>query len=149
MPTITRSVAYANNEVAWVAWDSDGMIPGCVGFHIVREYLDQAGDVVEERPLASWVAFRGPNWQPQNTTVWPIQKFSWRDLTLRKKRDLTGRNPAEAQIRYRIRCVGKMRAGLEPVVPIPERHWDEATKQRVDNAYVGRPVLWATSVSRR
>ena len=43
----------------------------------------------DERPLASYVAFEGqdnPDWQPQNTSVWPVQKFTWRDLTLRRRR---------------------------------------------------------------
>lgn len=35
-------------------------------------------------PLPSWVGFKGGSnqgWQPQTTEHWPIQKFSWKDLT--------------------------------------------------------------------
>jgi hypothetical protein len=101
-----RCAAYANNEVAWVAWDCDAPIPGCLGFNIVREYL-HAGAIVEWQPLASYVAFEeqsNPDWLPQNTTVWPIQKFSWRDLTLRKKRDRPERRPCAIWFRLLEGC---------------------------------------------
>ena len=53
MPAITKATAIANNEVAYLAWEIDApSIPGCLGFHIVREYLDAIDAVVEERPLA-------------------------------------------------------------------------------------------------
>ncbi len=60
MPSITRAKAIANNEVAYLAWAIDGeTIPGCLGFDIVREYLDAHDQVTAERPLASYVAFKG------------------------------------------------------------------------------------------
>ena len=47
MATITRATAYANNEVAYLAWAIDqGSIPRCLGFHIVREYLDAGDDKI-------------------------------------------------------------------------------------------------------
>jgi hypothetical protein len=58
MATITRARAYANNEVAYLAWTIDqDTIPGCLGFHVVREYLDGPGTIIEDRQLASYVAF--------------------------------------------------------------------------------------------
>ena len=73
MAEITGARAIANNEVAFLAWKTEpGSIPGCLGFHIVREYLDQDGNVTGERALAAYVAFKGqsnPDWQPQNTAV--------------------------------------------------------------------------------
>ena len=112
MAKITRATALANNEVAYLAWAIDPeRIPGCLGFHIVREYLDPSDHVTAERPLASYVAFEGqrnPDWQAQNTTVWPVQKFTWRDLTLRKRRDRAERRPDNERVRYRIRAVGRM-----------------------------------------
>jgi hypothetical protein len=39
------------------------------------------------RILPTWLAFRdqsNPNWNEQDTSVWPVQRFDWRDLTLRK-----------------------------------------------------------------
>jgi phosphatidylserine/phosphatidylglycerophosphate/cardiolipin synthase-like enzyme len=118
---------YANNEVAYVAWDIDDKIEDCLGFEVTRVYLDDNGDVIrradgkEDRvKCAAWVAFNGqrnPNCIPQDTGVWPVQKLAWRDLTLRKKRDGAKRRPDEVRVRYEIRPVGDMRAGLDPVPP--------------------------------
>ena len=47
MATIARASAYANNEVAYLAWALDGELADCLGFHIVREYLDAADAVIE------------------------------------------------------------------------------------------------------
>ncbi|OWK25536.1 hypothetical protein AJ87_08940 [Rhizobium yanglingense] len=117
MAQISKAVAIANNESAYLAWDIDTTaIPCCLGFHIVRE-----------RPLASYVAFKGqrnPEWQAQNTSVWPVQKFNWRDLTLRKKRNAAERRPDNERVRYRIRAVGKLKAGLDPVEVVSESHRD-------------------------
>jgi hypothetical protein len=124
MPGILKATAYANNEVAFLAWRVDGPITGCLGFEVMREYLDDADQVTETVPLAAYVAFKGqsnPDWRPQNTSVWPIQKYSWRDLTLRKKRDGAQRRPDEVRVRYAIRPVGRMAPGLTPVEPRVER----------------------------
>jgi len=96
MGTIISGHAWANNEVAYVAWDIDGKIENCLGFDLTRVLLNDDDSVAhlpdgsEDRvKCAAWVAFEGqsnPNWLPQDTGVWPIQKLSWRDLTLRKKR---------------------------------------------------------------
>jgi hypothetical protein len=105
--------------------------------------LDAAGTVIEERPLASYVAFEGqsnPDWQAENTTLWPVQKFCWRDLTLRKRRDSATRRPDSARVRYRIRAVGRMQPGLEPVVVIPESHVDKVTHSQVVHTYQGAPI---------
>ena len=143
MPQITKVVAIANNEVAWLAWEIDGpTIPGCLGFHLVREYLDAQGAVTGERPLASYVAFKGqrnPDWLPQNTSVWPVQKFSWRDLTLRKKRGKAERRPENDRVRYRIRAVGALRDGLEPVQVVTESHHDRGGAL-VPHQYDGKPI---------
>jgi phosphatidylserine/phosphatidylglycerophosphate/cardiolipin synthase-like enzyme len=144
MPRITSAVAIANNEVAFLAWELDATsIPGCLGFHIVREYLDDNDQLTDERPLASYVAFKGqrnPDWQAQNTTVWPVQKFNWRDLTLRKKRNATERRPDNDRVRYRIRAVGKLADGLEPVEVIAESHRDARTGATVPHVYEGTPI---------
>jgi phosphatidylserine/phosphatidylglycerophosphate/cardiolipin synthase-like enzyme len=142
MSAINHAFAFANNEVAYLAWTVDGTIPGCLGFHIAREYLDANDKVIEERPLAAYVAFKGqrnPDWLPQNTSVWPVQKFNWRDLTLRKKRDAAKRRPDNERVRYRIRAVGDMRPGLDPVIVVQESHWDSKTKTRLQNTYEGTP----------
>ena len=95
MGKIVCARAWANNEVAFIAWDIDGRIDSCLGFEITRVYLNEDGTPArlasgeEDRTkLPSWVAFKGqgnPRWAYQDTGVWPVQKLSWRDLTLRKR----------------------------------------------------------------
>ncbi len=147
MAKIVSARAYANNEVAFIAWEIDvPSIPGCLGFHIVREHLDAAGAVVEERSLAAYVAFKGqhnPDWQPQTTAIWPVQKFNWRDLTLRRRRDASGLRPENEVVRYRIRAVGKLKAGMTEVTPASGddlTHWDPAAHAKVPNTYQGTPI---------
>jgi phosphatidylserine/phosphatidylglycerophosphate/cardiolipin synthase-like enzyme len=75
--------AYANNEVVFLAWkygDGTGILSGCLGFRITR--IDSATGAREVLP--AWVGFKGqenPEWRPRDTSEWPVQKFSWRDLT--------------------------------------------------------------------
>ena len=86
MGSIISARAYANNEVAYVAWNIDGKIKDCLGFEVTRVYLDESGHVArrpdgrEDRvKCAAWVAFKGqrnPHWIPQDTGVWPVQKHS-------------------------------------------------------------------------
>jgi len=144
MAKITRATAFANNEVAYIAWEiDDPAIPGCLGFNIVREFLNPAGDVIEAKPLAAYVAFKGqrnPEGLAQNTTVWPVQKFNWRDLTLRKKRSKLERREEKLRVRYRIRAVGHMRDGLEKVEVVPESHFDRKTRQEVLHTFEGDPI---------
>ena len=119
MARITNARAFANNEVALIAWSIDEAISGCLGFDITRIYPDTG----EEQPLAAWVPFRSQSntgRSAQSTRVWPIQKMSWRDLTLRKRRDRLSRRPDEVTVRYRIRAVGRFKPGLEPVPVDPK-----------------------------
>jgi hypothetical protein len=125
MGKIVSAKAWANNEVAYVAWDIDGKIDDCLGFDVTRIYLADDGSVArradgsEDRVrCAVWVAFKGqsnPNWIPQDTGVWPVQKLSWRDLTLRKRRDGMQRRPDEVFVRYEIRPLGELKPGMEAV----------------------------------
>lgn len=145
MVQIVKATAIVNNEVAFLAWRTDpDPIPDCLGFHIVRQILkDDSDDIVEERPLAAYVAFDGqsnPDWQAQNTSIWPVQKFNWRDLTLRRRRDQVGLRQENERLRYSIRPVGRFRAGLEEVVPVPSSHKDAKTGQIVEHHYEGKPV---------
>ena len=144
MARITHATAFSNNEVAYIAWEIDeAAIPGCLGFNIVREFLDAAGDVIEAKPLAAYVAFKGqhnPEGLAQNTTVWPVQKFNWRDLTLRKMRSKLERREERLRVRYCIRAVGRMRDGLEKVEVVSEHHFDRQTRQEVLHTYEGEPI---------
>lgn len=120
MPDVVKVRAATNNEVAFLSWDLEGMIPGCLGFEIVRLYPDTG----EERCLASWVPFKGqrnPRWIPQDTGVWPVQKTFWRDLTVRRRRDSIDVRPDGEMIAYRVRPVGDMKPGLDAVPVRPDQ----------------------------
>lgn len=145
MAGIIAASAYANNEVAYVAWDVDGKINGCLGFDVSRVYLNPdktpmvKPDGTEDRVrCATWITFKDQKntyWLPQDTAVWPIQKTAWRDLTVRKKRDSLKRRPDEVFVRYEIRPVGDMKPGLEPA-PDPTPKMVLVTKRDTK----GKPV---------
>ncbi|WP_341987678.1 phospholipase D-like domain-containing protein [Azorhizobium sp. AG788] len=125
MAKIVSARAYANNEVAFIAWDVDELIPGCLGFDVTRIYLKADGTVEESVRCATWVGFKGqsnPHWIPEDTSIWPVQKLSWRDLTLRKKRNGASRRPDEVRVRYEIRALGNWKPGLDRAPdPTPRR----------------------------
>lgn len=117
MGKITAAHAYPNSEVALIAWELDGMIEGCLGFDIVRIRTDGS-----ETPkgLPAWVPFQGqdnPDWKAQDTSVWPVQRLYWRDLTLRRHRSNLGERDIGFEVKYAIRPVGDWRPGLERVEP--------------------------------
>src|SRR3954454_11396524 len=72
--------AIANNDVVLLAWDPGGPIKDCLGFEIRRREIGQRRGAVP-----AWVGFSGddPKTAPRTTLQWPVQKFSWRDLTAR------------------------------------------------------------------
>ena len=143
MPSILKATAFANDQVGYLSWRLDtDVLPGCLGFHIVRELLLPDGTLKAEAPLHSYVAFEGqtnPDWQPQNTSVWPVQKLTWRDLGLRKFCEDNSDHTTGLQVRYRIRAVGDLKPGLEPVAVVKERNWNAATRTWADNTYSGTP----------
>ena len=117
MAKVIEARAFCNNEVAYLAWKTDGKIKDCLGFMITRIDLNTG----ERRLLPAWVAFdtqSNPDWEEQDTSVWPIQKFSWRDLTLRRSRNtLQIRAPFRAK--YEIVPVGLAGPGRVAVPPSP------------------------------
>ena len=77
---MAQAIALGNNDVAFIAWTYDDPIENCLGFAVYRQSSSQPAPT----PLPAWVGFEGdvnPDWRPNTTEVWPIQKFSWRDLT--------------------------------------------------------------------
>jgi hypothetical protein len=104
MNLITRAGAWCNGEVAYIAWDVKDKIPNCVGFMVTRIH-ETGEDAGQRRILPTWVAFtdqNNPNWNEQDSSVWPIQNFEWRDLTLRKSRDTTNVRPIDFKVYYEI-----------------------------------------------
>src|SRR5689334_1044073 len=73
------AIAISNNDVAFLAWRVAAKIANCLGFAVYR--TDSAG---VEKALPAWVGFQGQanlGWQARPTAVWPVQMFTWRDLT--------------------------------------------------------------------
>jgi phosphatidylserine/phosphatidylglycerophosphate/cardiolipin synthase-like enzyme len=118
MAKLVSARAWCNNEVAYLAWRTDGPIEGCLGFMITRIHLDGHGHETARRNLPTWVAFdtqSNPQWIEQDTSVWPVQKFSWRDLTLRRSRDSLAVRPDAFRAKYEITPVGLPTPGRAPV----------------------------------
>ena len=114
MSLIKRAGAWCNGEVAYLAWDVEKEIKDCVGFMVTRVH-ETGKDAGQRRILPTWIAFtdqNNPNWNEQDSSVWPIQNFQWRDLTLRKSRDTTS-GVAELQRGRRWR---RRRAAFKPAV---------------------------------
>ena len=132
MGHIIAGKAYAN-KVALIAWSIDALIPHCLGFELTRIYVDNN----EERVLPARVPFKGqrnPDWKEQTTSVWPVQKLFWRDLTARKRRDAMTRRPADVRVKYRVRPLVPPGPGLTPVTNIPPKTYEGAP---VSLAYAG------------
>jgi phosphatidylserine/phosphatidylglycerophosphate/cardiolipin synthase-like enzyme len=80
---MANAVAYANNDVALIAWSYSAKITNCLGFALYR--AESGTDAWEALP--AWVGFQGetnPNHDHKTTEVWPIQKFSWKDVTAKR-----------------------------------------------------------------
>lgn len=114
---ISKAGAWCNGEVAYLAWRVEEKIPDCLGFMITRVH-ETGADAGQRRILPTWVAFEdqsNPNWNEQDSSVWPIQRFEWRDLTLRKSRDTTHVRPIDFDVHYEIVPVGLAGPGRTPI----------------------------------
>src|SRR5262245_33343988 len=136
MAAIIDARAWCNNEVAYLAWKTDAKIAGCLGFMITRIHVGTG----ERRILPTWVAFdtqSNPDWEEQDTSVWPVQKFSWRDLTLRRSRNTLAVRPPSFTVRYEIVPVGLKAPGRQPVPPSATA---PATDEHGKKRYKGTPI---------
>lgn len=72
-----KAVAFANNDMAVVAWTLGGKLPSCLGFAIYRIDV-RAGT---ETCLPAMATFSGQQATPGRTTADdPVQKFFWKDV---------------------------------------------------------------------
>jgi hypothetical protein len=107
-PAIQKAGAWCNGEVAYLAWQVEHKIKDCLGFMVTRVH-ETGEDAGQRRLLPTWVAFvdqSNPQWIEQDSSVWPIQSFEWRDLTLRKSRNTTKVRPIDFTVHYEITPVG-------------------------------------------
>lgn len=129
MGEIVKAGCWSNGEVAYLAWEADAPIAGCIGFMVgrVHETGDDAGTT---RLLPTWIAFTdqsNPQWLEQDSSVWPIQQYQWRDLTLRKSRNTTKVRPIDFRVHYEITPVGFAGPGdqalpASPTAPYRDEH---------------------------
>ena len=66
----------------FLSWVYDDKIADCLGFAVSR-----TNSVGQSKPLPASVGFKGgsnPDWVHKDTTVWPVQKFNWRDFTAKR-----------------------------------------------------------------
>ena len=116
---ISKAGAWSNGEVAYLAWQVKQSITGCLGFMITRVH-ETGPDAGQRRILPSWIGFTdqsNPDWLAQDTSVWPVQSFEWRDLTLRRSRDTTDVRPIDFRVHYEIVPVGLAGPGRKLVPP--------------------------------
>jgi len=76
---LDKAIALASNDTVFLSWVYDQKIDNCLGFAVFRR--DATG---ARTALPAWVGFAGgsnPDWQHKDTTVWPVQKFGWKDFT--------------------------------------------------------------------
>ncbi|UIY23747.1 hypothetical protein LZK76_19015 [Rhizobium leguminosarum] len=149
MGRITKAGAWCNGEVAYLAWMADGPIADCLGFMITRVH-ETGPEAGARRILPTWIAFTdqsNPDWLEQDSSVWPIQQYQWRDLTLRRSRDEATVRPIDFRIHYEITPVGLAGPGRKPVPASDTAPYrDENGKPR----YVGppRPLFFWMNPSR-
>jgi hypothetical protein len=138
MGKIIKGTAWSNGEVAYLAWEADAAIDDCLGFMITREHLSGA-DQGQERILPTWIAFKdqsNPEWLNQDSSVWPIQQYEWRDLTLRQSRDTAAVRPIDFHVRYKITPVGAAGNGRQALPPSQTAQFTDADGKR---RYAGDP----------
>src|SRR5229473_2933329 len=124
---IDKAGAWCNGEVAYLAWQAKE-IDKCLGFLVTRVH-ETGEDAGQRRILPTWIAFTdqsNPDWQAQDSSVWPIQSFEWRDLTLRKSRDTTKVRPIDFRVHYEIVPVGTAGAGRSPIPASPTAPYKDA-----------------------
>jgi len=72
-----KAVAFANNDIAVMAWTFGGKLPNCLGFAVYR--IDVRSGT--ETCLPALATFSGQQATPGRTTADdPVQKFFWKDV---------------------------------------------------------------------
>jgi hypothetical protein len=86
-----NAVAFANNDVATIAWSYGTRPDGCMGFALYR--IDANG---KETVLPSHAVFPGETIGPGQTTAdFPVQKFYWKDPYARLVAEKTNSLPLQ------------------------------------------------------
>ena len=139
-----NAVAFANNDVATIAWSYGSRPDGCMGFAIYR--IDDKG---KETPLPSHAVFKGYQIkQGQTTAEFPIQKFYWKDPYARLVAEKTGNR----RFRYKVVPLRGTPGKLTPMPNLPFIISNEviisATTSPGVHAYFNRGLISTQRVSR-
>ena len=106
-----NAVAFANNDIATIAWSYGTRPDGCMGFAVYR--IDSKG---QETALPSHAVFKGDTIQAgQTTDEFPIQKFYWKDPYAR----LAGEKSGNMTFRYKIVPLEGKPGSLDPMKSLP------------------------------
>lgn len=74
-----NAVAISNNDMVYLHWVVETKLPQCLGFAIIRH----DSKTNSSQPLPAMVGFtnqKSAGNKFKDTTVWPVQKYSWKDL---------------------------------------------------------------------
>lgn len=139
-----NAVAFANNDVATIAWSFGKRPEGCMGFAIYR--IDDKG---KETALPSHAVFPGKSIKPGQTTAeFPIQKFYWKDVYARLVAERTGNRV----FRYKVVPLEGTPGSLRPMTKLPFLTSNEVTitPQMSDDvsAYFNRGIISTQRVAR-
>jgi hypothetical protein len=123
-----NAVAFANNDVATIAWSYGAKPEGCMGFALYR--IDSKG---QETVLPSHAVFPGDTIaEGQTTAQFPIQKFYWKDVYARLVGDETG----NYTFRYKVVPLEGAPDALKPMASLPILTTNEVTVVGVCSASV-------------
>jgi len=123
-----NAVAFANNDVATIAWSYGAKPVGCMGFALYR--IDSMG---KETALPSHAVFPGETIAAGQTTAqFPIQKFYWKDVYARPVGDKTG----NYTFRYKVVPLEGPPDALKPMASLPILTTNDVTISGVCSASV-------------
>jgi hypothetical protein len=133
-----KAVAFANNDIALLAWVYDDFLKGCLGFAIYR--IDPLAGT--EEPLAAMARFKSqPPKKNATTEDDPIQKFWWKDLYAKRG----------GTYRYRVQPLGGTPGKLVPLSGVPAQTTNDVTLSPSlgrFRAYFNRGIVATQAVSR-
>lgn len=114
-----NAVAFANNDIATIAWSYGVKPEGCMGFALYR--IDSKGT---ETALPSHAVFPGQTISSGQTTAqFPVQKFYWKDVYARLEGDKTG----NYTFRYKVVPLEGSPDALQPMTSLPILTTNEVT----------------------
>lgn len=130
------ALAFANNDIALIAWTFDKRLPNCLGFAVYQR--DLATDI--EIALPALARFASQDVDTHFTTEQaPIQKFWWKDLYAHRGHSY----------RYRIVAMGGTPGQLKPLEGVAELTSNDVTltpDRPPFKAYFNRGIVASQSV---